>query len=190
MNPNLIRGKKVVGSEGYILGEMNDLHVDFHRWEATAFSVMLSDEATSELNFKKPFLRKVVIYLPTDLIDAVGDVITLKTPLRSIKDIAEREMQFEGERVEGKKVINPKGEAVGIVEGADVDVDSWKVAGLQVALTDPAASDLGFRQPVMSKVVVVVPGIAVESIANFVTLDKSIQDLKSLVECIRSCQLK
>jgi len=190
MNPNLIRGKKVVGSEGYILGEMNDIHVDYRNWEATAFSVMLSGEATTELNLKKPFLRKVIVYLPTDLIDAVGDVITLNAPLRSIKDIAEKEIQFEGERVEGKKVINPKGETVGTVEGADVEVDDWKVTGLQVALTEWAADDLGFRQPVTSKVVVVIPGSVVESISNFVTLDKSVKDLKSFIECIRSCQLK
>jgi len=190
LNPNLLKGKKVVGSEGYILGEMNDLHVDFDSWQATAFYVVLSDEATAEFNFRKPFLRKVSVCLPTDLIEVVGDVVTLKTPIRSLKDIADTEMQVNTPRVEGKKVLNPEGEAVGTVEGVDVEVEGWKVLGLQVALTDHAAAELGFKQPIISKVVVVVPGTAVELIQNFVTLDKSVQDLKSLVECIRSCQLK
>jgi len=190
LNPNLLRGKKVVGSEGYILGEMNDLHVDFDEWQATAFYIMLSDEATAELKLKKPFLRKVVVCLPIDLIDAVGDVVTLKAPVRSLKDIMDRETLVNITRVEGKKVIGEAGAAIGTVEGLDIDVDSWQVMGLEVALTGEAALELGFKPPVLSKVLVIVPRLAVGDIENFVVLDKSIHDLKSLVECIRSCQLQ
>jgi hypothetical protein len=50
--------------------------------------------------------------------------------------------------------------------------------------------ELGFKRPVRSKVVVVIPGSAVGSIENFVTLDKAVESLKSLVECIQSCQLR
>jgi sporulation protein YlmC with PRC-barrel domain len=190
MNPVLLRGKKVVGTEGYILGEMNDLHVDFNTWQATAFYVILSDEAAAELNLKKPFLRKIIVALPISLVKAVGDVITLKAPIRGLKDIAEREMQVTTHRVEGKKVINQSGRTFGVVEGLDVDVDDWKVTGLEVALNSEAASELGYKPQVTSKVIVVVPGMAVGAIENFVTLDKSVQDLKSLVECIQSCQLQ
>jgi len=44
MNPNLLKGKKVVGSEGYILGEFDGLYFDITTWKATAFYVGLSDE--------------------------------------------------------------------------------------------------------------------------------------------------
>ena len=88
MNPNLLKGKKVVGTEGYILGEVDDLDVDSNIWQAAAFYVSLSEEATAELDFKKPFLRKIVICLPTQLIKAVGDVITLTEPIRNLKDIS------------------------------------------------------------------------------------------------------
>jgi hypothetical protein len=40
----------------------------------------------------------------------------------------------------------------------------------------------------MSKVVVIIPSSAVSAIGNFVTLDKAIENLKSLLECIKSCQ--
>ena len=190
MNPILLKNKKVVGTEGYILGEINDLHIDFDTWQATAFYVVLSDEAAAELNLKKQFLRKIMVCLPTELIKAIGDVIELREPIRNIKDIAEKEMQVDNVKVEGKKVFSSNGEVMGDVDGVDVDFDKWRVNGLQVALNDKAAMELGFRRPVMSKVIVIIPSNAIETIENFVTLDKGVEDLKSLVECIRSCQLQ
>jgi len=190
MNPTLLKGKKVVGTEGYILGEMNDLHVDFNTWQATAFCVILSDESAAELDFKKSFLRKIIVCLPTELIKAVGDVITLTAPVRSVKDIAEKEMKINTAKIEGKKVVSEKGYVVGEVEALDVEVSNWQVTGLQVGLTDEAATELGFKRPVLSKVAVIIPSSAIDEIGNFVTLDKSIENLKSLVECIKSCQLQ
>lgn len=188
MNPALLRGLKIVGSESYILGEMNDVYADFDSWKATAFSVILSNEAAAELDFRKSFRRKVIICLPTDLIKAVGDVVTLTAPVRNLKDIAEKEVCPEDVKIQGKKVLSASGNTVGTVEALDVDVDDWRVTGLQVALTGEAAMELGFKSPVLSRVIVIIPSGAVEEIGNFVTLDKSIVDLKSLVECIKSCQ--
>ena len=188
MNPIVLKGKKVVGTEGYILGEMNDLHVDFDKWQATAFYVILSDVAVAELDFKKSFLRKIIVCLPTQIIKAVGDLIELAAPVSSLKDVAEKEVQVDNTKIEGKKVVSVKGYAVGQVEALDVDLSNWQVTGLQVALTDEAATELGFKRPVLSKVAVIIPSSAVGEIGNFITLDKTIENLKSLVECIRSCQ--
>jgi sporulation protein YlmC with PRC-barrel domain len=190
LNPIILKGKKVVGTEGYMLGEMSDLHIDFNKWHATAFYVVLSDEAAAELNFKKPLLRKIIVCLPTQLIKAVGDVITLSAPVRNLKDIADKEVQLKTEKIEGKKVVSVKGYVVGNVEAPDVDFDNWEVTGLQVSLTDEAATELGFKRPVLSKVTVIIPASAVEEIGNLITLDTAIENLKSLIECIRSCQLQ
>jgi sporulation protein YlmC with PRC-barrel domain len=188
MNPAILKGKKVVGAEGYILGEMSDLHVDLETWQATAFYVVLSAEAAAELGFKKPFLRKVMVCLPTQLINAVGDVVTLTAPVRNLKDIAEKEMEVDPVKIVGKKVVSVKGYAVGVVEAFDVDFSNWQVNGLQVGLTDDAATELGFKRPLMSKVIVVIPSSAIGEIGNYITLDKTIPDLESLVNCIGSCQ--
>jgi sporulation protein YlmC with PRC-barrel domain len=190
MNPTQLKGKKVVGSEGYILGEMADLYVDIDTWQAPAFYVLLSDEATSELDFKKPFLHRIMVCLPTQLIKAVGDIITLTEPVGNLKDVAEKEVYVNPTGLEGKKVFGATGYAVGEVEGLDVDLSNWQVTGLQVGLTDEAATELGFKRPFLSKVVIIIPSNAVGEVGNFITLDKTIEDLASLVECIRSCQMK
>lgn len=141
MNPNSLKGKKVVGSEGYILGEIDDLYVDLETWQATAFYVNLSNDAIAELGFKKSRLHKIVICLPTKLIKAVGDIVTLTQPLRNVKDIEENQIQMTPNKLEGKKVVSVKGNTIGQAEGFDVDTDNWQVTGLDVSLTDQAATD-------------------------------------------------
>ena len=166
MNPAVLKSKKVVGSEGYILGEMGDLHFDLEKWQAIAFYVALSAEAAEELDLKKLALRKIMVCLPIKLIKTVGDVVELTTPVRSIKDVADEEMCVEPVKVVGKKVISMTGYEVGNIEAVDVDFGSWRINGLQVGLTDNAAMDLGFKRPFMSKVVVIIPPSAVGEIGK------------------------
>jgi sporulation protein YlmC with PRC-barrel domain len=91
-------------------------------------------------------------------------------------------------KIKGKKIISVKGYVVGEVEGFDVKPSNWQVTGLQVGLTDDAATELGFKRPFLSKVVIIIPTKIVSLVGNFITIDKSIENLESLVECIQSCQ--
>jgi sporulation protein YlmC with PRC-barrel domain len=171
LNPALLNGKKVVGTEGYILGEVDGIDVNLNTWQANAFYVSLSDEATAELGLKKPFLSKITVCLPTQLVEAVGEVITLKEPIRNLEDIAERGILVSSTKLKGKRVIAAKGYVVGEVEGFDVDLSNWQVTGLQVGLTDDAATKLGFKRPFLSKVVIIIPSKIVSLVGNFVTLN-------------------
>jgi sporulation protein YlmC with PRC-barrel domain len=188
MNPSLLDGKKVVGTEGYILGEVEGIDIDLNTWRANAFFVSLSDDAASELKIKKPFLSKITVCLPTQLVKAVGEVITLKQPIRNLDDIAEEEILVSSTKLKGKKVIGANGNVVGEVEGLDVESSNWQVTGLQVGLTDDAAKELGFKRPFFSKVVIIIPSNIVSLVGNFINIDESIENLESLAECIRSCQ--
>jgi hypothetical protein len=51
--------------------------------------VSLADEATRELGFRKPFLGAVVVCLPVDLIQAIGDVITLNKSIQELRSFVE-----------------------------------------------------------------------------------------------------
>ena len=46
----------------------------------------------------------------------------------------------------GKKVITARAYILGDVQGAEVDVDNWRITHLQVKLTDKASTDLGFKK--------------------------------------------
>ncbi len=188
MNPTVLEGKKVVGSEGYILGEVDGVNINSNTWQANTFNVNLSDEATAELGFKKPFLSKITVCLPTQLVKTVGDIITLREPIRNLEDIAERETLVSSVELKGKKVVGAKGKAIGEIEGFDVELSNWQVTGLEVGLTDNAATELGFKRPFLSKVVIIIPTKIVSLVGNFVTLNEDVENLESLVECIKSCQ--
>jgi sporulation protein YlmC with PRC-barrel domain len=188
VDPILLDGKKVVGTGGYILGEVDGVDIDLNTWQVNAFYVSLSDEASAELRFKKQFLSKITVCLPTQLVKAVGDVITLREPIRNLEDIAERGIWVSSAKLEGKKVVGAKGYVVGEVEGFDVELSNWRVTGLQVGLTDSAATELGFKRPFLSKVVIIIPSNLVTRVGSRIILDEAIENLESLVECIRSCQ--
>jgi sporulation protein YlmC with PRC-barrel domain len=188
VNPILLKGKKVVGAEGYILGEVEGVEVDYETWQAKALNVSLTSDATAELGFQKSFLHKVTISLPVQLVEAVGEVIPLKTPIRKLEDAVDKGILVRPIKIEGKQVVGAKGYVVGEVEGLELDLDNWQVTGLQVALNEDATMKLGFKKPFLSKVVVVIPSSAVSHINSFVSLNESLESLESIVECIRSCQ--
>ena len=188
MNPSSLDGKKVFGSEGYILGEVDGIDVNLNTWQANALYVSLSDEAAKELKFEKPFLSKITICLPIWLVKAVGEIITLKEPIRNLSDIEQRGIFASFTNLRGKKIVGARGYVIGTVEGLDLDLSNWQVTGFQVGLTDDAATKLGFKRPFLSKVVVIVPSEIIRLVGNFITLDETVENLESLVECIKSCQ--
>jgi sporulation protein YlmC with PRC-barrel domain len=76
MNPTRLNDKTVIGSEGFILGEVEGVNVDLNTWRASLLHVRLSDEAAAALGLRKPF-SKTTICLPINFVKSVGDVITL-----------------------------------------------------------------------------------------------------------------
>ena len=85
-----LAGKKVVSAKGETLGEVNGVDVDLTNWQASGLYVSLTDDATTELGFKKPFMSNVVICLPTNVVSSVGDVITLNEAVKDLKDVIEK----------------------------------------------------------------------------------------------------
>jgi sporulation protein YlmC with PRC-barrel domain len=82
-------GKKVVGANAYMLGEVNGAEVDTEKWQVTHLHVSLTNEATRELGFKKPIMGSITVYVPVSLVQAVGDIITLSKGVKELKDVIE-----------------------------------------------------------------------------------------------------
>jgi len=82
-------GKKVIGANAYMLGEVTGADVDVEKWLITHLHVSLTEEATRELGFKKPFLGSVIVCLPINLIQATGDIISLNKSVKELKNVVE-----------------------------------------------------------------------------------------------------
>ena len=81
--------RQVITEDAYTLGEVVGGEVDTKAWRITHLNVSLTDDATRELGFKKPFLGHVDVCLPVELVEAYGDVITLRRDLASMKELPE-----------------------------------------------------------------------------------------------------
>ena len=177
--------KKVIGSEGFILGEVEGVDVDLDTWQASMLYVRLSDEAAAGLGLRRSFMSKTTICLPIHFVKSVGDVITLNDAVSNLADAAAKECLVNPTKLKGKKVMGAQGHNVGEVEALDLDPSSWKVTGLQVSLTNDAAADLGCSKPFLSKTVISIPTKIVSSVGNMIILNEDIQDFKALVKCLQ-----
>jgi sporulation protein YlmC with PRC-barrel domain len=184
MNPTMLNGKKVIGTEGFILGEIEGVDVDAVTWHATTLYVSLSDQAAAGLGIKKYFLSKTMICLPTRVVKSVGDVITLSEPLSSLQEIAAKECLINRTKVKGKSVMAAAGQIVGEVDALDLQPSNWHVEGLQVSLNKDSATELGFNKSLLSKVAIAIPTRIVSAVGNMVILNETIQDLKALAKCL------
>jgi sporulation protein YlmC with PRC-barrel domain len=89
------------------------------------------------------------------------------------------------EKLVGMKVITKRAFALGEVKGARVDTENWRITQLYVKLDDEAATRLGFKKRFRSSTVCM-PVDMVEAVGNFVTIDKSLDELsrtQEITEC-------
>jgi sporulation protein YlmC with PRC-barrel domain len=89
MEVSKLYGIQVITDDAYTLGEVEGAHADPDQWKITHLEVSLTNEATKELGFKKPFLGDVIVCLPVAIVKGFGDVITLKKSLQEMKDLEE-----------------------------------------------------------------------------------------------------
>jgi sporulation protein YlmC with PRC-barrel domain len=82
----------------------------------------------------------------------------------------------------GKKVIGASAFILGEVEGAEVETKSWQITHLQVKLTSEATEEFGFKKPMIGHLVVLLPVTTVKAVGDVISLDKSIEELKSIVK--------
>jgi sporulation protein YlmC with PRC-barrel domain len=86
-----ILGKKVIGTGGFIIGEVTGADLDIKTWQVPHLYIKLTDNAATELGFKKRF-RSSTVCIPTKMVQAVGDVVTMAPPLKELvenKEITE-----------------------------------------------------------------------------------------------------
>ena len=82
-----------------------------------------------------------------------------------------------------KKAYTSDGFLLGDVESAELDMSTWKITNLFIALSDDANQAMGFRHPFLGKIVVCLPVENVETIQDKAILNKTFAELKDLKQC-------
>jgi sporulation protein YlmC with PRC-barrel domain len=83
---SFLGGKKVVSSEGVILGTVYDVNVDTDLWTVPAISVKLDKIAFEPLGLKKGLFSKTVISIRTEYVASAGEMVTLNQGVRELRE--------------------------------------------------------------------------------------------------------
>lgn len=90
MRPDQLNDRKVIDSEAEIVGEVCGIEIDISNWKVTDICIDLSDDIIEALGYKKPFLGKVVVNVPVNMVGKVSDVVTINKSILELKNIVER----------------------------------------------------------------------------------------------------
>lgn len=90
MRPERLNGKNVIDTEAQVLGEVAGVEIDPSTWKVTHLCLNLSESASEILGYKKPFIGKVQIDIPVEIVRTIKDVVALSKSTTEIKSLVER----------------------------------------------------------------------------------------------------
>ena len=86
-----IIGKKVIGAQAQILGEIDEVEFDTNTLKITNLYVVLEKTVIETMGFEKPrVMSSVKVSIPSEEINAVSDVVSLKKGAAELRGIAKK----------------------------------------------------------------------------------------------------
>ena len=98
LTAEMLKGKKVIGAGGLMIGEIETVLIDVATWKATHLQVGLTDEVAKQLGQKtaplgisrigissKAGMKKPNLSIPIEDVEQVGDVVTVKSGINDLK---------------------------------------------------------------------------------------------------------
>jgi sporulation protein YlmC with PRC-barrel domain len=82
-----------------------------------------------------------------------------------------------------KKAYTADAFLLGDIEEAELDMSNWQVTNFYIGLTDEATKHLGFKRPILGKVVICLPVSTIKTIQDTAILNQTMADLHNLKEC-------
>jgi sporulation protein YlmC with PRC-barrel domain len=93
MKVSKLNGMKVITSDAFTLGEVENSDVETISWHLKYLQVELTKEACEALGFKKPMMGSITVSLPTNVVRHIGDVITVYKSLEELENLKEYKTQ-------------------------------------------------------------------------------------------------
>ena len=87
---------------------------------------------------------------------------------------------MKASKINGLEVITSDAYDFGEVDGTHINEKTWMTTHLDVDLTKEAADELGLRVPLLGSVTVSLPIMLVKQVADVITLNRSLSELKTL----------
>lgn len=78
---------KVVGSEGGVFGDVDDVELDLATWRMTSLIVRVTAEAVTSLGLEKPFWSRARLSVPVHQVAGATDVVVLRSSLEEFAQL-------------------------------------------------------------------------------------------------------
>lgn len=80
-----LRGRTVIDAAARAIGEVEALFLDPETWRVDALRVRLRREVADQLGVPRGLLHGATIEVPTALVGAVGDAVSLRVPAAELR---------------------------------------------------------------------------------------------------------
>ena len=174
-------GLEVISSDARVVGGIEGVGLDVSTWTVPALKVGLKKGIEETIGVKKPLFGSAILYLKTDAIESISDMITLKQDMDSLSEAimeSETEMPTAGSVV-NTRVIAKGGRLVGYLDNFIFNTDDdWTIPNILVRLDKSVIEDLGMKRSAFGSPVIKVLTEDVKTIGDMVILKVTVGELK------------
>ncbi len=74
----------MVGASGRVLGEVEDLEIDYATWRITSLLVVVNSTVVADLGIEKPFWSKARIAIPIHQVSGATETVVLRSTVEEL----------------------------------------------------------------------------------------------------------
>ncbi len=82
-----LRSKQVVGANGRVLGEVEDLEIDYDTWRVASLVVVVNSSSVADLGVDKPFWSHARIRIPIAQVAGATETVVLRATVEELARI-------------------------------------------------------------------------------------------------------
>jgi len=178
-------GLEIMTADAMVIGDVEGVGVDVKTWKVPALKVGLKKGLEEPLGIKKPRFGSTTIYVKSEGVESISDMITLNRELEKVPEIlmqSEKELPTAGSIV-NTRVIAKGGRHLGYVDNFIFAPEKeWAITSMVVKLEKAVLNDLGMKKPPLGTPSIKILSEDIKTIGDMVMLNIDIGELRDHLE--------
>jgi sporulation protein YlmC with PRC-barrel domain len=174
-------GMEVITGDARVLGNVEGVGIDIQAWKVPALKIGLRKGLEEPIGLKKMRFGSTTIFVNTDGVDSLSDMITLKPDLTATKEVileTENEIPTAGSIVD-TRVVARGGRHIGYVDNfVFAPEKDWTITCMMVKLEKAVLSDLGLKKPRLGTQTIKILTEDIKTMGDMVMLKIDMKELK------------
>ncbi len=178
-------GLEIVTADAMVIGDVEGVGVDVKTWKVPALKVGLNKGLEEPLGIKKPRFGSTTVYVKSEGVESISDMITLNRELEKVPEIlmqSEKELPTAGSIV-NTRVVAKGGRHLGYVDNFIFAPEKeWAITSMVVKLEKAVLSDLDMKKPPLGTPSIKILSEDIKTIGDMVMLNIDIDELRDHLE--------